>query len=443
MYVSLDSLQSIAIYRIDLANGDLTRVQTVAVPGQPGSLTVDPTSRFLHAAIRTANSVSSFRINEENGDLSYLGTINVHWNPVYLSMDRSGRFLFAAYFSDNRAGIYAVQESGAVKSGALQVINTDKNPHSILTDGSNRFLFIPCRTGEVVLQYKFNASSGALAANEPDRISTPDSTGPRHISFHPLSHTMYAANEYGRSVTAYRIDTSLGTLSPMQTLTMQPRSPYGNVIAANTGGADVHATPNGRFLYATNRGPDSIAAYRLDPATGVMTSIAQYPTEKMPRSFAIDPDGKFLYVGGQASGKISAYQIDSASGLLRYVKSYQIGSNPVWILITRTGTQSSEVGENINGSGRTFSLSQNYPNPFNADTQISYVLPSAAHTTLRVFDLNGRCVAMLVDRFQTAGLYRISLHTGDHASGVAASGVYFYSLESEGYRQTRNMVLLR
>ena len=335
VYVSLDSSQTIAVYKVDPINGDLTFVNETAVDGQPVSLAVDPTNRFLHAAQRTKNSVASFRIDEKSGELTLIGTVNVSWNPVYLSMDRTGKFLFTTHFSDNKAAVYAVGQNGAVQSGALQVLTTASNPHSILIDKSNRYLFIPCRSGEAILQYRFNETNGSISLQSPDRWTARDSIGPRHIIMHPFLKTVYVVNEFGRSVTAFQLDDEKGTLTEIQTLSMQPENKGKTTIARNTGGADIHCTPDGRFLYATNRGPDSIASYQLNPTTGSMTIISQYPTEKMPRSFGIDQTGKFLYAGGQLSGTIASYFIEPANGKLRPLKIYSVGRNPVWILMTK------------------------------------------------------------------------------------------------------------
>jgi 6-phosphogluconolactonase len=339
VYVSLDSLQCIGIYRIDPSSGDLKPVKNVEAGGQPGSLAVDPTHRFLHAAIRSKNSVASFRINPETGDLSLIGRTSVTWNPVYLAVDRTGRYLFTAHFADHRAAVYAIGQYGAVQGGALQVITTPQNPHSIRTDCSNRYLFIPCRSGETILTYRFNDTTGVMSPGLPDRIATPDSIGPRHIVVHPFLNLAYVANEFEGSVTAYRLDSLNGALARLQTLSMQIADAGGTPGPAHRGGADVHMTPDGRFLYATNRGPNSIAAYRLDPATGVMTFIAHYPTETMPRSFAIDPAGRFLYAGGQRSGRLAAYKIDAGTGRLTLFNTYQVGKNPVWVLIVHVADQ--------------------------------------------------------------------------------------------------------
>jgi 6-phosphogluconolactonase len=339
VYLSLDSLHRIAVYKADPVDGALTFVASVDAHGEPGSLAVDQANTRLYAAIRSTNSVSSFRINPATGDLTMMGDVTVGWNPAYVGVDASGKFLFTAHFSSARAAVYGIRPDGAVQAGALQVITTPVNPHSIQTDRSNTLVFVPCRGGEAVLQYRFNGSTGSLTANSPDRRSTPDSTGPRLLAFHPHLSVVYAVNEFGRSVTAYSIDTVTGTLAPLQTLSLQPRTPKELVIAPNIGGADIHTTPDGRFLYATNRGPNTIAAYKLDPSTGLMTAIGEYATERIPRSFAIDPGGLFLYAGGQLSGTVAAYRIDTSSGLLTPLRIYHVGRNPAWITVVRMNTE--------------------------------------------------------------------------------------------------------
>jgi len=152
-------------------------------------------------------------------------------------------------------------------------------------------------------------------------------TGPRHLAFHQSLNIVYFANEFGSSVTAYRLNQAVGSLSKFQTLSSLPAD-----FAGTNTGADIHLTPDGRFLYVSNRGHESIAAFSVDTITGALTSLGQFVTEKTPRSFAVDPSGKFLYAGGQGSGKIAAYRINRQSGQLAHFATYDAGKNPVWIL---------------------------------------------------------------------------------------------------------------
>jgi 6-phosphogluconolactonase len=333
-YVSLDSAQCIAIYRVDPANGELRLVKKVNAGGMPGSLAVDPTNSFLYAAIRSSNSISSFRINPTDGDLALIGTIRAAGNPVFLKTDKTGKFLLSAYFADSKAAVYRIGPDGGAQDSAVVVWTTEKNAHSIQIDPTNRYLFIPCRTGETIHQYKFDQVLGTLTPNEPDRVITPPNTGPRHFTFHRKLQVVYFVNEFGNSVTAFRLDSSYGTLEALQTLSTLPQDFVGQSAAA-----DVHLTPDGRFLYASNRGHESIAAFSVDTLSGHLTQIGHFATEKTPRSFAIDHSGRFLYSGGQGSGRIAAYRIDAKSGNLGQFETYDAGKNPVWILTVKVDQQ--------------------------------------------------------------------------------------------------------
>jgi 6-phosphogluconolactonase len=329
VYVSLDAEQSIAIYEIDSALGTLNFIKKITLNGEPGALAVDPTHTFLYAAIRSTNSILSFQVNARNGDLTLINTIRAAGNPVYVSTDKTGKFLLTAYFADSRAAIYTIGHNGAVQDSAVQILTTEKNAHAIQTDPTNRFLFIPCRTGETIHQFRFNADNGVLTPNTPDRILTPTKTGPRHLAFHQSLNIVYFANEFESTVTAYRLNPE-GTLSELQTLSSLPKD-----FAGTNTGADIHLTPDGRLLYASNRGHESIAAFSVDATTGRLTSMGCFPTEKTPRSFSLDPSGRFLYAGGQGSGRVAAYRINSRSGQLVPFATYDVGKNPVWILTNR------------------------------------------------------------------------------------------------------------
>jgi 6-phosphogluconolactonase len=238
VYVSLDSEKCIAIYRIDSGLGTLHFIKKLAFTGDPGSLAVDPTRTFLYAAIRSAKSISSFRIDGRTGDLTPINTIRAAGNPVYVGTDKTGKFLLTAYFGDSKAAIYAIRQDGSLQDSAVQVLETASNAHSIQTDPTNRYVFVPCRTGETILQFKFNADNGVLKPNTPDRLLTPTKTGPRHLAFHQSLNVVYFANEFGSTVTAYRLNPE-GTLSELQTLSSVPKD-----FAAPNTGADVHLTPD-------------------------------------------------------------------------------------------------------------------------------------------------------------------------------------------------------
>ena len=336
LYIS-DTAHGIAIYKLHPATGEIDFMKKVDVSGQPGSLTVDPAHSCLYAAIRSTKSISSWKINSQSGDLTPLNTIPAGMNPVFLRTDRTGKFLFSTDNNINIVSVFAIGQSGAVQEGAIQSIATANFPHSVQIDPGNRFIYVPCRSGERIQKFNFDPVKGTLSANVND-LATPDSTGPRHFDFHSALHVVYFVNEFGRSVTVYRIDSATGTLSPIQALSVIPPG-AARPIAPNKGGGDIHLTPDNRYLYATNRDPDTITAFSVDSSSGLLTRVVQYPTESTPRAFDIDPTGNFIYVGGQTSGKLAAYRIDSSTGQLTHIKTYDVGESLVWVLLVRIHPQ--------------------------------------------------------------------------------------------------------
>jgi len=328
VYVSLDSEQSIAVYKMDSQSGKLFLTRKIPAGGSVGSLAVDPARRFLYAAIRSANCLSSFRIDPGSGELRLLNTVRAVGNPVYVAVDKTGRFLLTAYFNDSKAAVYSIGGNGAVRDTALQILPTPQNTHATRTDPSNRFLFISCRTGEAILQFAFDSATGMLTPGKPDRVVTEPGTGPRHIVFHTRLNTVYGSDEFSSTVTVYRLDPFTGSLTAFQHISMLPEG-----FAGTNTAADIHLTPDNRFLYASNRGHDSIAGFSVDPVTGALASAGQFATEKTPRGFDIDPAGRFLYAGGQGSGRLAAYRIDSRTGQLTRFDTYDAGNHPVWVLV--------------------------------------------------------------------------------------------------------------
>lgn len=175
--------------------------------------------------------------------------------------------------------------------------------------------------------FLFDETTGRLTPNAIPTVPQPPDTGPRHYCFHPVLDTVYFSNEQGSSVTAYRLDPSDGTIEAFQTLSTLPEGFEGENTCAQ-----IHMTPDGRLLYVSNRGHDSIAGFRIDPSTGALAPIGQQPTEPTPRAFGIDPQGRFLFAGGQRSGHLASYRIDPATGALTPLNVYPAGQNPMWVM---------------------------------------------------------------------------------------------------------------
>jgi 6-phosphogluconolactonase len=329
MYLSIGGENRIALYNVNPATGEIAHQADFAAGGAPGALCVDPKQQLLYAAIRTGDSVATLSIDPQTGKLSERGRTSVVSNPVYLATDKQGKHLLTAYYGAHKVAVYPIGGDGVVQSSATAVLETGKNPHSINIDQNNRFVFVPNTGADKVLQYRFDAASGKLSPNTPAEVHLGEGTGPRHFFFHPAKPWVYFVNEKGSSVTSTRLDSSPGTLEPFQTISTLPSDFSGNNTCAH-----IEITPDGKFLYASNRGHDSLACYSIDADSGRLTMLGNVATEKTPRAFNLDPSGKLLYAAGQASGKLASYRVQS-DGLLKPLQTYEVGKGPAWVLILK------------------------------------------------------------------------------------------------------------
>ncbi len=332
MYVSFQDDDSISIFTVDPATGTLDWQAEVAVDGGPAPLAIDPGKNFLYVGRRAKQEISSYRIDQSTGGLALIGTAPLQGEPVCLATDRTGRFVLSAYYYQSTAAVHAVNSSGVATFPPIEWRYTAGGAHAIQTDRSNRFAFVPHianRGPNAIFQFKFDENTGRLTPNVPDRYSPQEYLGPRHFCFHPNLDIVYFSDEQGSSVTAYHMDPSVGTLSPFQTISTLPGG-YSDTNSCS----QIQITPSGKFLYAPNRGHNSVASFTIESATGRLTATGRVPTEPVPRAFSLDPDGNFLFVAGLDSGRLASYQVDQDSGELTPLETYEGGNRPMWVLIT-------------------------------------------------------------------------------------------------------------
>ena len=326
VYVSNADSGDISVLRMDARTGELTPLSSVAVGGSSGPLALSPDRRFLYAARRSAPfAAAAFAIDAHSGELTPLGEAELPASMAYIATDRSGRHLFGASYHEHRVSVSAIGANG-VPQAAHQIVPTEPNAHAVLPDPSNRFVLATSLGGDIVLQWRFDAATGRLTPNDPPAVKVRKGAGPRHVVFHPLKPIVYLLNELDASIEVFAFDADHGTLAPLQTITAMP--------AGTTGapwGADLHLTPDGRFLYSSERRSSTLAMFSVDAATGQLTFTGHVPTETQPRGFNITPDGRFLLVVGQLSHRLSCCAIDADSGALAPLKTYAVGQNPHWV----------------------------------------------------------------------------------------------------------------
>ena len=330
-YISLENDDKILIFTMDAGTGKLTQKEAVAVPGRPAALAISPGRRFLYVGRRGALDIASFSIDQANGGITQIGSAPLQGEPVAMATDRTGRFILSAYYYQRTAAVHRI-ENGAAVNPAVEWLMTASGAHSIQTDPSNKFAFVPHianRGPNQIYQFRFDENTGHLTPNSPALLEPTEYLGPRHFCFHPSMDTVYFSDEQGCSVTAYRLDTGAGTLTAFQTISTLPQGFSGDNTCSQ-----IQITSTGKFLYAPNRGHNSIAGFTVDPSSGMLSAAGHVATEAVPRAFSLDPQGKFVYAAGQQTGNLTSYVIDQDTGGLTPSEIYPVGDRPMWVLIT-------------------------------------------------------------------------------------------------------------
>jgi 6-phosphogluconolactonase len=328
LYVSCANDRAIEILDLD-AGGTLRRHSTVAVPGPAGeaismplALSADRTR--LYAAVRVAPyPLASFAVAGDGG-LTLLGTTELPAGMAYISA--VGRHLLSASYPASLIASHKIGADGVAHGPPSQVTATPDKAHCILPDPAGRFVYVPCLGGDVILHLHFDRATGLLTPVGEGRVAVRPGAGPRHMRFAAGGRVAYVLNELDASLDRYAVDPATGTLSLRQTVQTLPAGTVGRIAAA-----DLHLTPDGRFLYASERLTDTLSAWRVDSATGDLAPLGSIASEAGPRGFAISPDGRFLLCAGQTSHRIGVYAIAADTGRLTAIGGLPVAANPNWI----------------------------------------------------------------------------------------------------------------
>ncbi|MCW5968726.1 MAG: lactonase family protein [Blastocatellales bacterium] len=325
------------IYAYRFAAGLLTPIGLAAETRNPSFLAVHPNQRFLYAVGEdSAGSVSSFSIDRKTGMLRALNTVSARGSgPCHLSFDRTGKWLFVANYGSGSTVVFPVRKDGALGEASTVVQHTGSsvNPerqrgphaHSVDISPDNRFLIVADLGLDKTLVYRFDAANGALAPNDPPYATAAPGAGPRHTAFSPGGEFVYVINEMASTVTAFAYDKRRGVLQEIHTLSALPPG-----FSGASSGAEIVMHPEGRFLYGSNRGHDSIAVFSADPKNGELKALDWVSTQgRTPRNFAVDPAGDFLLAANQNSNSIVVFRIDRRTGGLKAEGSVEDIDSPV------------------------------------------------------------------------------------------------------------------
>lgn len=335
VYVSDAETKDIRLLALDTERGTLTEIDCYAVPGtdlpSPTSLpmAVSPDRRFLYAALRSPPfPASTFAIDPASGRLTHLAETPLLAAMAYIVTDRTGRFLLCASYTDAKLAVYPIDGTGRIEPQAAQILETGPHAHSILVDRANRFAYAAILGADHVLQFAFDAATGSLTALAPPAIATQRGAGPRHLAFHPIDPLLYLLNQTDATISAFRMEPGAGTLAEIENVATLPAHFLGEANAA-----DLHVTPDGRFLFASERQTSSLIGFRIDPGSGFLLPVGRWPTETTPRGFAIDHTGRFLLAAGLDSNRLSLNAIDPETGTLTLMSRHEMGGMPNWVEI--------------------------------------------------------------------------------------------------------------
>ena len=347
IYVTLQDEDKISAFTMDAGTGKLTPKAEAPISDGPSLLAISPDREVLYVGHRSVPGISSWRIDHGTGGLTQNGKVLTDAWSAFMSTDRRGKYLLSAYYQAGHIAVHPIGDDGSVGDPPIEWLATDIGAHAIQTDPSNKFAFVPhiarlfdnvmepvqeAPGPNVIFQFRFDENTGHLTPNAPLRVEPGGNLGPRYYCFHPTQDIVYFSNEQGGSVTGYRLNTSMGTLSAFQTITTLPDGYTGRNTCSQ-----IQITSSGKFLYVPNRGHNSIAAFSVDASNGRLTAIGRVSTEAVPSAFSLDPEGNFLFSAGSASGRLASYRVNGDTGELTPLEIYTVGQRPMSVLTTSLG----------------------------------------------------------------------------------------------------------
>src|SRR5688500_6691584 len=312
--------EGIYVYKFNSSNGEFSAVSKIW-SGNPSYLAIAPGTRFVYSVNENQpGTVSSFSFDESTGTLQELNKQPSGGDhPCYITTDKSGRWVVVGNYSGGNLSVLPANKDGSLEK-PIQTINHEgrsvntarqekPHVHATVFSPDGKYLFVPDLGTDKVMVYKFNSKKGKLSAHSsPFAVTTPGS-GPRHFDFHPSGKYAYLMEELSGTVSVF--SHKKGKLNYIQKISALPADFKGPI-----GSADIHVSPDGKYLYSSNRAEsNNIAIFSIDEKSGKLTAMGHRSTEgKTPRNFNFDPSGNFLLVANQNSDEIVIFRRNS--GLL-------------------------------------------------------------------------------------------------------------------------------
>ncbi len=337
-YTSGNPSDGIYVYSLNTLSGSLSKVSNSHNITNPSYITLSPDGTHLYACTETrihnAGSISSFSFDSISGQFSFINKQPTDGeNPVYITLNKTSKWLISANYTSGSVSVFPIYPDGSLQPHSQLIqftdssINEDRQDsahlHSVVFSPNQDYLFAPDLGADKIRVFTFDSlNSKPLQASTSPFFKTNPGSGPRHITFHPDGRYAYCNEELSGNVSAYNYQN--GQLSPIQRIASYAgkQNEYGC--------ADIHISPDGRFLYSSNREDEhSITIFSIDTSTGLLTLTGHQSTLGLhPRNFVIDPTGKYLLVANQFSNNVVVFNRDASTGLLKYTGNQIIIPNP-------------------------------------------------------------------------------------------------------------------
>lgn len=354
VYVSNADSGTLTRYQLDKAKQTLQPEGEMSNLPSAMSSVLSPDKQHLYLMLRSKPfRVATLKIAAD-GQLSKQSETPLPDSMAYLSLDKQGHFLLGASYGGDLFSINHIDASGNVEAAPVQVTHTGKRAHAVQVSPDNKYLYVSQLGSDQLLQYRFTPASGKAVPNNPPfvNIEKEAATGPRHFVFAPQAakngkQYLYVLNEMGGTVTTLQRQAdgtlqqvaSTPSVDPAVAKAMQrgeARPTVGELPPSakpRIWQADIHLTPDGRFLYTSERTSSTLAAFAVSPEDGSLRFISSVKTEQQPRGFIIDNSGRFLIASGEKSQQLSLYSINPQSGALHLLQQVPTGQGANWITL--------------------------------------------------------------------------------------------------------------
>jgi 6-phosphogluconolactonase len=329
----------IHVYRADPATGAWTHIQHIGDLINPSYLASSHDQRFLYSVHGDEDYATAFALDPATGQAKLLNRAATGGkNGVREAVDPSGKFLVMANYASGNVAVLPIAPDGSLKDqhqlvqlpgepGPHKIEQTSSHPHDIVFDPSGRFVLVPDKGLDRVFVFRFDAATGRLAPTDQGSVKSRPGAGSRHLAFHPKLPIVWVLNELDSTIATYRFDTERGSLTALQVMSTVPPDFTGYSTTA-----EIAVSPDGRFVYGSNRGHDSVTIFAASPE-GLLSVVGWQPTQGSgPRFIGLDPAGHFLNAANEQGDTVVTFRVDGSSGKLTPTGQVIKNASPVTIV---------------------------------------------------------------------------------------------------------------